>query len=250
MEFGPSAEATFVAGDVGREGCLALWGEPETSAAPADVAVELLLRDGLASVPCSLVPVADLIGPLAALPADTDVRPSVRAWSVATRLALDLVSRGRLLPAASASGHDTWRVGPLDLDDRARLEQLAAALPPEAHAVPLGPDHVLSPDAAVTAYVDSVADSFVRTPAAPMQAGGDPYAAPGRTNVSAVESWLHSVTAGTGGAGPTIVSATFLLLATDVAMYVDGKLIEKPVLRSQYRILAIAERLQQQRRQV
>ena len=34
-------------------------------------------------------------------------------------------------------------------------------------------------------------------------------------------------TAGTGGAGPTIVSATFLLLATEVAMYVDGKLVEK-----------------------
>jgi saccharopine dehydrogenase-like NADP-dependent oxidoreductase len=34
-------------------------------------------------------------------------------------------------------------------------------------------------------------------------------------------------TAGTGGAGPTIVSATFLLLATEVAMYVDGELVEK-----------------------
>lgn len=34
-------------------------------------------------------------------------------------------------------------------------------------------------------------------------------------------------TAGTGGAGPTIVSATFLLLATEVAMYVDGQLVEK-----------------------
>ncbi len=33
-------------------------------------------------------------------------------------------------------------------------------------------------------------------------------------------------------------------------LVVDGKLIEKPVLRSQYRILAIAERLQQQRRRV
>ena len=33
-------------------------------------------------------------------------------------------------------------------------------------------------------------------------------------------------TAGTGGAGPTIVSATFLLLATEVAMYVDGELVE------------------------
>ena len=34
-------------------------------------------------------------------------------------------------------------------------------------------------------------------------------------------------TAGTGGAGPTIVSATFLLLATEVATYVDGKLVAK-----------------------
>ena len=34
-------------------------------------------------------------------------------------------------------------------------------------------------------------------------------------------------TAGTGGAGPTIVSATFLLLATKVAMYVDGELVEE-----------------------
>lgn len=34
-------------------------------------------------------------------------------------------------------------------------------------------------------------------------------------------------TAGTGGAGPTIVSATFLLLCTDVAAYVDGRLVAK-----------------------
>ena len=32
-------------------------------------------------------------------------------------------------------------------------------------------------------------------------------------------------TAGTGGAGPTIVSATFLLLATEVMCYVNGKLV-------------------------
>ena len=34
-------------------------------------------------------------------------------------------------------------------------------------------------------------------------------------------------TAGTGGAGPTIVSATFLLLATEAMVYVDGKLVAK-----------------------
>ena len=34
-------------------------------------------------------------------------------------------------------------------------------------------------------------------------------------------------TAGTGGAGPTIVSATFLLLATEVSCYVNGELVER-----------------------
>ena len=38
---------------------------------------------------------------------------------------------------------------------------------------------------------------------------------------------LSFFTAGTGGAGPTIVSATFLLLATRVLTYVDGMLTEK-----------------------
>ena len=34
-------------------------------------------------------------------------------------------------------------------------------------------------------------------------------------------------TAGTGGAGPTIVSATFLLLATEVSCYINGELVER-----------------------
>ena len=34
-------------------------------------------------------------------------------------------------------------------------------------------------------------------------------------------------TSGTGGAGPTIVSATFLLLCTPAAVYADGELVEK-----------------------
>ena len=38
---------------------------------------------------------------------------------------------------------------------------------------------------------------------------------------------LSFYTAGTGGAGPTIVSATFLLLATEVVTYVDGVLTHK-----------------------
>ena len=47
----------------------------------------------------------------------------------------------------------------------------------------------------------------------------------GRGECERLEFSFH--TAGTGGAGPTIVSATFLLLCTEVATYVDGKLFNK-----------------------
>ena len=200
MQWGPATEATFVAGDVGREGVVALWDADGTESSDAAGRVAIVFPDGVRRLPAEELPVAELIGPLASLPAADEVRPSVRALSVATRLALDLVSRGRLLPAA-ADGTDTWRIGPLDVDDRARLEQLADALPPAVHAVPLADADgmVPTPHATVTQFLDAVADAFVRTASAPALAGSETYAGPGRTDVTAVESWLHSVTAGTGG---------------------------------------------------
>ena len=47
----------------------------------------------------------------------------------------------------------------------------------------------------------------------------------GRGTCDRLEFSFH--TAGTGGAGPTIVSATFLLLCTEVITYVDGKQVAK-----------------------
>ncbi len=222
MHFGPGTEATFVAGEVGRHGALALWHPEEPAGTRSGHAVgpgndtpnctvTVVLPDGVRELPAWLVPVADAIGPLAALPASTEVRPSVRALAVATRLALDLISRGRLLPAAAGSGADEWRIGPLGVADRVRIEQLADALPAPVHALPVddpearydeAPDDahwMLSPHAAAAAYLDAVADAFVRTASAPAIAGGDAFAGPGITDVTAAESWLHSVTAGTGG---------------------------------------------------
>ncbi|WP_436794274.1 DEAD/DEAH box helicase [Actinospongicola halichondriae] len=199
MHLGPRLEATFVAGAVGRDGVVALW-DPQTDDGAGRSTLNLMLADGPADVPADLVPVAELIGPLAALAADEDVRPSVRALSVATRLALDLISRGRLLPSAAANGADTWRIGPLDVDDRTRLTQLADALPAAVHALPTDvPGRMLSPHVATTTYLDAVADAFVRTSSAAAMSGSDAFAAQSTTDVTAVESWLSSVTAGTGG---------------------------------------------------
>ena len=201
MRIRPDTEATFVAGAVGRASALALWGPDPEDAAADGTTLTIVRPDGPTETRVELVPIADAIGPLAELPAGTEVRPSIRALSVATRLALDLIARGRLLPAAAEDGSDEWRVGPLDVADRARVEQLADALPAAVHAVPVDrqPDRIVSPHVATTRFIDAVADAFVRTASAPAMAGSAAFAGAERTDVSAVESWLHSVTAGTGG---------------------------------------------------
>jgi superfamily II DNA or RNA helicase len=205
MRIGPSTEATFVAGRHGRDGTLALWDPEDDGGTGREDRIErrgeatVVLADGPRAVPADLVPVGDAVATLAALPAAAEVRPSVRAWSVATRLALDAVSRGRLLPAVADDGVDTWRVGPLDVADRTRIDQLADALPPAAHAAPVDGDPVrmTSPNVAATSFVDAVADAFVRTAAAAATVGFEAFAAPGATDVTGTESWLQSTVAGT-----------------------------------------------------
>ncbi len=206
MHLGPQTEATFVAGHRGRDGVVALWSpdEPAEPVSGTHTELDLVLAGGPTTRPAELHPVADVIGPLASLPAAREVRPSVRALAVATRLALDLISRGRLLPATAPDGTDTWRLGPLDADDRNRIEQLADALPAAVHATPVTVDgvtdraRITAPNAAAVAFLDAVADSFVRTAAAPAMAGSEAFAGQGITDVRAAESWLRSVVAGTG----------------------------------------------------
>ncbi|MDB5066737.1 MAG: ATP-dependent helicase, partial [Chloroflexi bacterium] len=81
------------------------------------------------TVDARVVPIAEALGWLAGLPADSDLPASLAAWSVAVKAALGLVARGRLLPTISPGGFDAWRVGPLDPADEEWLARLAAALP-------------------------------------------------------------------------------------------------------------------------
>ena len=91
-------------------------------------------------------------------------------------VAVELIARGRLLPGLTSSGADAWRLGPLDPEDLVRRQQLGAALPPEAHAglVGLRPLRVTSPDRAVAAFSDAVADLLPRTAAPPEWLGTTP----------------------------------------------------------------------------
>ena len=196
-------EATYVAGDVARDGVLALWGPGADTRAGARI--DLVVPEGgtvaRRTVDVELVPIGACIDDLAALPAAADAQPSLRAWSVATNVALELVARGRVLPSATDGGVDVWRVGPLDADDVRRLEDLARALPAAAHAVPQpGTDgaRIEAPGVVVARFVDAVADAFVRTAAAPVAAGHEAFAGTGRTDVSVASDWLAATSAPTG----------------------------------------------------
>ncbi|MEZ5410596.1 MAG: DEAD/DEAH box helicase [Acidimicrobiales bacterium] len=173
-------EATFLAGDPPRDGRLAFWGPGHQSAPGRAAEVELVLPAGRSvrrtRVDARVAPVRDVLDRLAG-PLPAGVSPSVRAWATATRAALDLTARGRLVPARSPAGWDAWRVGPFDGRQLDHLRLLAAALPPAAYAVAVpgsSPLALAAPEAVLRSFYDTVADCLVRTSAAPTVARAVP----------------------------------------------------------------------------
>ena len=186
MEWTATTEAIFVPSDPPRDGVLAVWGEQ-----PGPTPVELVLPAGRgkvfrrARVDAHVLPLPDAIPRLLGVAGGS---PAIRAWSAAVTAGLNLISRGRVLPADTPSHPDSWRVGPLDPADGDLLRELAAALPPEAHALPLSGltrIRLHSPETLVRALWDATADVLVRTPAASLVAGGPGFAAPELTLLDA-----------------------------------------------------------------
>ncbi|MEU2223778.1 hypothetical protein [Streptomyces sp. NPDC018347] len=67
------------------------------------------------------------------------------------------------------------------MDDAEPLWEVAASMPPEAHAVPLATDGPLllpDPERLLRDFLDAVADVLPRSPAAPPTTGGPAFAAP------------------------------------------------------------------------
>ncbi|MDQ0790015.1 DEAD/DEAH box helicase [Streptomyces sp. B3I8] len=195
--------AVFLPGPVPRQGRVAFW-DPEGSAPPAAPVEELVVvRPHGATVRRATVP-ARTLTVAAALPVLTAARhapaahPATACWGAAALHALRLVARGRLLPGLTAEGYDAWRAGPLERDDIAHLRAIAAALPYEGHAVPLpgrGPLRLPEPEALVRAFLDAVADTLPRTPAA-AHVSGRPFAARATTRLPGARDWAAEVAAG------------------------------------------------------
>jgi hypothetical protein len=128
--------------------------------------------------------------------------PSAVGWSRALTTGLVLLSRGRLFPAVSPAGYDAWSAGPLDPADRLLLAELAAAFPPEAHAVAIPgsvPLAVSSPEHLVRAMWDALADTLVRTQAAETVAGSPRFAATDPQPAGELRDWLDDVSVGFDG---------------------------------------------------
>ncbi|MEH6375620.1 ATP-dependent helicase, partial [Streptomyces sp. KLMMK] len=141
--------AVFLPGDPARTGRVAFLLPDDEPPASPDAAEDLTIAvpDGTGvtttTVRATVLPVRDALPVLTrARAARTD--EAAAFWGSAAVLALQMAARGRLLPGLSETDHDAWRVGPLTADDLRRVRELAAAMPPAAHAVPLpGPGPLL-----------------------------------------------------------------------------------------------------------
>ncbi|MFI6907268.1 DEAD/DEAH box helicase [Nonomuraea sp. NPDC050394] len=151
-------------------------------------------------VPVRRIPVSEAVAVLARARTDHEAHPAARFWGAAALVALQLVTRGRILPGVSAGDHDAWRAGPFDAADVARIRELADAMPAAARAVPLeeGPDGPVLPDAEshVRAFLDAVADAMPRSPGAVRATGTSAFAAMRPVKVPQLRPWAEEVAAG------------------------------------------------------
>ncbi|WP_330302878.1 MULTISPECIES: DEAD/DEAH box helicase [unclassified Streptomyces] len=198
--------AVFVPADPSRAGSVAFW-HPEGDSPPVvasgdaeDLTVVLPTDAGveLVTVPAVLIPVR------AALPVLTRARAAAQAhratafWGAAAVLALQFAARGLLLPGLTAGDHDAWRAGPLRAEDLERIRELAAAMPPDAHAMPVDnaePLRLPDPEGLLRAFLDAVADALPRSPAAALAAGGPAFAAPESQHLPEQRAWATDVAA-------------------------------------------------------
>ncbi|MFD4262068.1 DEAD/DEAH box helicase [Streptomyces sp. NPDC058534] len=204
--------AVFLPGEPGRTGAVAFWrpdGAAPGSAPPGgrenptaeDLTVVLPDGDGVGrvSVPAVVLPLQ------AALPVLTHARTSAHAhrssvfWGAVAVEALHLVARGLLLPGLSTADHDAWRAGPLGAEETERVRHLAAAMPPEAHAVPVDdtePLRLPDPERLVRAFLDAVSDTLPRSPAAALVTAGPAYASREPRRMPELREWAADVAAG------------------------------------------------------
>lgn len=157
---------------------LFLWGEDRTArglnglASQGKPAVAAVVAppgkreevDGIA------LPLCETMARLAVIPAaDIPALPaSIATWSLASKLALDLISRERVVPTIVRRGgtmQARWGAALSASEDAAQIAALARSMPPSAHAVPApgGTDaEVWAPEGLLRTFLDATIDALVR----------------------------------------------------------------------------------------
>ncbi|MCX4714052.1 SNF2-related protein [Streptomyces griseus] len=198
--------AVFVPADPARTGRIAFW-DPDGST-PSDTpgATSELTVVGADLRPRTVsalhLPVRDALPVLTRARAAAHASPATAFWGAASLLALQFVARGLLLPGLSATDHDAWRIGPLGAEDLERVRELAASMPPTAHAVPVPADDTAGepflpePERLLRAFLDAVADAMPRTPAAGFVTAGPAFAARQPHRLPEGRAWAADVAAG------------------------------------------------------
>lgn len=194
--------AVFVPGDPARTGRVAFW-RPDGSVPPPHAAgsarrthrqpdgVNLDQLDAVAARQCDA---QILLAVLTRARTDAHAHRGAVFWGSAAVPALQLLARGLLLPGLSPGDHDAWRAGPLPLDDASRIRGPAAATPPEAPAIPVdgsGPLRPPTPERLLRAFLDAVADTLPRSPAACLV--GPAYAAQASQHLPRQWAWAADV---------------------------------------------------------
>lgn len=194
----------FLPADPSRTGLVAFWHPDGSSPPDAPGTVGELTVVGADTrpyaVPALLLPVRDALPVLTRVRAAAQASPSAAFWGAAALLALQLAARGLLLPGLSASDHDEWRAGPLTAADLDRIRDLAASMPPTAHAVPLDdavePVLLPEPERLLRAFLDAVADGLPRTPAAVFATGSPAFAVDAPQRLPERRAWAADIAAG------------------------------------------------------
>jgi superfamily II DNA or RNA helicase len=190
-------EITFQPADPPRAGRFVIFDPTQRGAEPgvevAAPAGKSIRRRRVAATSLSIAEMLPRLMELDSSHPLTPPRPSALVWASVMTAGLGVVARGRLFPAVTDAGYDGWRAGPLGPVDLDLLEELAAAFPTWAHALPIegsAPVRLHSPSWLIRSAWDALADALVRTPAAPVVAGSPLFSAPAPQSVGDLRHWL------------------------------------------------------------
>jgi superfamily II DNA or RNA helicase len=194
------ASLSFRPNDVPRASEMVLVGDPPHTLASdvlhwENISVLVLAELGieLREHKAAIVAIADVIDWLSLLPLDHE-NPLIEFWSVATKIGLDVLARGHVLPTSSESGVDIWHAGPLQASDWDRLHALAQAMPALCRALPADEagTRVHAAQPLLRSYWNALADCLARTPAAVETSRSPLFASPEILPPGSLSTWLSA----------------------------------------------------------